>query len=73
MTADLNFAKNVEKSDSANAFGNDNRIKTPANHVCGLITRHGRQARIEMNELISDGLHCSFNHGVLLLVEFPAH
>ena len=56
MTADLNFPKNVEKSDSAKALGNDNRIKTPANQVCGLITRHGRQARIETNELISDTL-----------------
>ena len=43
MTADLNFCQNVEKSDSAKAFGNNNRIKTPANQVCPLITRHGRQ------------------------------
>jgi hypothetical protein len=45
MTADLNFPKNVEKSDSAKALGNDNKIKTPANHVCALITRHGWEAR----------------------------
>jgi hypothetical protein len=56
MTADLNFPKNVEKSDSAKTLGNDNRIKTPANQVRALITRHGQQARIETNELISDAL-----------------
>src|SRR5437588_9925880 len=56
MTADLNVFQNAEKSDSANAFGNDNRIKTPANQVCPLITRHSRQARTDANEFSSDDL-----------------
>ena len=38
MTVDLNVCQNAEKSDSAKAFGNDNRIKTPANQVCALIS-----------------------------------
>ena len=54
MTADLNFCQNVEKSDSAKALGNDDRIKIPANQVCALITRHGRQARIDANEFNSN-------------------
>ena len=56
MTADLNFCQNVEKSDAAKALGNDNRINNPANQVCALITRHGRQARIDANEFNSDAL-----------------
>jgi hypothetical protein len=44
----LNSFQNAEKSDSAKAFGNDKRIKTPANQLCALITR------IETNDLISD-------------------
>jgi len=56
MTADLNVFQNAEKSDSANAFGNDNRIKTAANQVWALISRHGPQARIDANEFNSDVL-----------------
>jgi hypothetical protein len=56
ITADLNFCQNAEKSDSAKALGNDDRIKIVANQVCALITRHGRQARIEANEFNSDVL-----------------
>jgi len=48
MIADLNFFQNVEKSVCAKAFGNDNRIKTPANQVCALITP------IEANEFNFD-------------------
>jgi len=63
MTADLNVFQNAEKSDSANAFGNDNRIKTPANQVCALITRlrsaTARQAPIETNEFNSDAFTVS--------------
>ena len=54
MTADLNFFQNAEKSVCAKAFGNNNRIKIPANQVCPRITDHGRRARIEANEFRSD-------------------
>src|SRR5512143_2331942 len=47
-TADLNSFQNVEKSDSAKAFGNDKRIKIPANQACALITG------IETNDFSSD-------------------
>jgi hypothetical protein len=60
MTATLRFFQNAEKSDSAKAFGNVNKIKTPANQVCALITRLGpataRQARIETNKFNFDVL-----------------
>jgi hypothetical protein len=54
MTADPNFFQNVEKSVCAKAFGDNSRIKIPANQVCPRITRHGRQARIDANEFSSD-------------------
>jgi hypothetical protein len=51
LTADLNSFQNAEKSDDcANAFGNDNKIKTPANQVSGLIRR------IDANECNPDDL-----------------
>jgi len=60
MTADLNVFQKAEKSDSANALGNDNRIKTPANQVCELITRlcsaTVRREQRETNEFDSDAL-----------------
>ena len=59
LTADLNSFQNAEKSDSADAFGNDDRIKTPANQACALITRHGGQARIETNEFNLDAFTVS--------------
>jgi hypothetical protein len=71
VTADLNFCQNAEKSDSAKAFGNDNRIKTPASQVCALITRHGRQARIDVNEFNSDAFIVSLIM-VFLSLGFPA-
>jgi len=54
-----------KKSDSAKALELDDTIKIVANQVCALITRHGRQARIDANEFNSDAL-TFLNHGVLL-------
>src|SRR6266567_3101236 len=58
MTADLNVFQNVEKSVCAKAFGTNNRIKTPANHLRPRSTRlceaPARRARTDANEFSSD-------------------
>src|SRR5262249_10541400 len=45
--ADLNLFQNAGKSDPANAFGNDNKIKSPASQVAII-------PRIDTNELNFD-------------------
>jgi hypothetical protein len=60
MTADLNLFENAEKSDSAKAVEENNRIKIPAKKVCPRITRLGSasgwQTRIDANGFSSDDL-----------------
>src|SRR5206468_4893995 len=60
MTAGLNFFQNTEKSVCAKALGNNNRTKIPANQVCALFTRHGRQTRIDADELNSGKLYLRY-------------
>src|SRR5436190_17106058 len=54
MTADLNFFQKAEKSDSANAFGNDNRSKIVVSQIGPRIPRKGA------NNFSPDGLIVPF-------------
>jgi hypothetical protein len=54
ITAGLNLCQNAEKSDSAKAFGHNQRITMLTNQVRRGITRHGLQSRIGEREFCSD-------------------